>query len=188
MGLRICPKSEPSNRKKRATKQFYGMLANSGDEMAPNIRVDHIGIAVESVASAEPVLTALGCEKIIDDTVEDRFRWVYYLVGDASRIELIEPLAEDSFLTEYLERHGPGLHHVTLEVADIDEVIGSLDSAGIETIDRRSYDEWTEAFVSPRNETGVLFQLMEYTDAFTDGRDFDEESFFMNGVRLSTEE
>ncbi|MGQ4555376.1 VOC family protein [Halobellus sp. GM3] len=159
--------------------------------MDPNetsIRVDHVGVAVESVDEAEPVLTALGCEKVVDDTVEDRFRWVYYRLGGASRIELIEPVAEESFLTEYLDRHGPGLHHVTLEVADIDAVIDSLGGVGVDTIDRQSYEGWTEAFVSPRNETGVLFQLMEYTGAFTDGREFDEESFFMRGRRLSAGE
>lgn len=153
-----------------------------------DIRVDHIGIAVESVENAEPVLTTLGCEKLIDDTVEDRFRWVYYKLGGASRLELIEPLAEESFLTDFLESHGPGLHHVTLEVADIDTVIETLDAAGIDTIDRRTYEGWTEAFVSPRNATGVLFQLMEYHEPFTSEREHGPETLFIDGERLSTEE
>ncbi|MFB6093104.1 MAG: VOC family protein [Haloquadratum sp.] len=152
-----------------------------------DVRVDHVGIAVESVEDAEPVLDALGCERVVDDTVEGRFRWVYYRLGAASRLELIEPVAADTFLTEFLDRHGPGLHHVTLEVADIDAVVDALDAAGIETIDRRSYEGWTEAFVSPRNATGVLFQLMEYHDAFTEGRDHDEASFFIDGRRLSAD-
>jgi methylmalonyl-CoA/ethylmalonyl-CoA epimerase len=147
------------------------------------IRVDHVGIAVESVADAEPVLLALGCEKLIDDTVGDEFRWVYFALGDGSRIELIEPVADDSFLTEFLDEHGPGLHHVTLEVADLDAVAAHLAEGGLRVVDRREFDDYVEAFVSPRNPTGTLFQLMEYHD------DWDErgpaERLYVNGRRVS---
>jgi methylmalonyl-CoA/ethylmalonyl-CoA epimerase len=67
------------------------------------IRVDHVEIAVESVEAAEPVLLAPGCKKLVDDTIEDWFRWVYYALGSASRLEVIEPVAEDSFLTGFLD-------------------------------------------------------------------------------------
>jgi methylmalonyl-CoA/ethylmalonyl-CoA epimerase len=147
------------------------------------IRVDHVGIAVESAADAEPVLLALGCEKMTDETVEDRFRWVYYRLGDASRVELIEPIAEDTFLTQFLARHGPGLHHVTLEVADIDAVVDGLAAAGLRVVDRAEFDTWTEAFVSPSNPTGTLFQLMEYHDDYPDDR-LPPEELFVNGARV----
>ena len=148
------------------------------------IRVDHVGIAVEAVATAEPVLRALGCEKLYEDVVEDRFRWVYYTLGDASRLELIEPVAEESFLTDYLAEHGPGLHHVTLEVADIDAVIETLEAQDVPVVDYQTFDGWTEAFVSPRNPTGVLFQLMEYHDAFAAEADQSAEELFVNGHRI----
>ncbi|MDQ2056194.1 VOC family protein [Halobellus sp. H-GB7] len=151
------------------------------------IHVDHVGIAVESVEDAAPVLDALGCERLLDDTVDGEFRWVYYSLGNASRIELIEPIAEESFLTAFLERHGPGLHHVTLEVADIDATIEQLDTAGVDVVDRKSYGEWTEAFVSPRNATGTLFQLMEYHEAYTENTEHDPESLYVGGERLSSE-
>lgn len=147
------------------------------------IRVDHVGIAVESVADAEPVLRALGCQKLSDEAVtgngsvpieeaddEARFRWAYYELGDASRLELIAPIAEDSFIREFLDRQGAGLHHVTLEVADIDAVTDALEAADLRVTDYTSYDSWTEAFLSPRNPTGTLFQLMEYHAEFTEGR------------------
>ncbi|PSQ16449.1 glyoxalase [Halobacteriales archaeon QS_8_69_26] len=148
------------------------------------IRVDHVGIAVRSVADAEPVLQALGCEKLLDETVEGRFRWVYYRLGDASRVELIEPVAEGSFLTDYLDDHGPGLHHVTLEVADIDAVIEGLEAAGLRVVARREFDDWTEAFVSPRNPTGTLFQLMEYHDGWAGGR-LPPEELYVNGLPVA---
>lgn len=144
------------------------------------IRVDHVGIAVESVADAEPILLALGCEKLIDDTVEDRFRWVYFRLGDASRIELIEPLDTESFLTRFLDEHGPGLHHVTLEVGNVDAIIEVLESHDVPVVEYREYEEWTEAFVSPSTPTGTLFQLMEFTDTYRTNRNV--EKLFVNGV------
>jgi methylmalonyl-CoA/ethylmalonyl-CoA epimerase len=145
------------------------------------IRVDHVGIAVHEVAAAEPVLRALGCEKVVEESVEGRFTWAYYRLGGASRIELIEPVAEDTFLTDYLAEHGPGLHHVTLEVGDVDAVIDHLEDAGLDVVDRAEFDDWTEAFVSPRNPTGTLFQLMEYHDGFHESR---PENLYVGGHRV----
>ena len=128
------------------------------------IRVDHVGIAVESVADAEPILTALGCETVADrEGPEGRFRWVYYRLGDASRIELVTPI-EDGEIAAFLDRHGPGLHHVTLEVADIDAVVAAIEKTGADVVDYADHGHYSEAFVSPRNPTGALFQLMEYHD------------------------
>lgn len=150
------------------------------------IRVDHVGIAVDSVDDAEPILLALGCERLVDDTVSGRFRWVYYRLGDASRIELIEPIADDSFLTKFLEENGPGLHHVTLEVADIEAVIEALEANNVSVVDYTEFEEWTEAFVSPRNSTGTLFQLMEYHDAYANNRERAAEELFLGEGSLST--
>lgn len=144
------------------------------------IRVDHIGIAVPDIAEAEPVLLALGCEPLHEEPM-DELVWAYYALGDASRIELVEPTNDDSFLAAYLERNGPGLHHVTLEVADIDAVIDTLEAEGITVVDRAERKGWTEAFVSPGNATGALFQLMEYHDDFDEGR---PDDLFVGGERV----
>lgn len=138
--------------------------------VAGGIRLDHVGIAVRRIEDAEPFLELLGCEKLVEETVDDRFTWAYYRLGDASRVELIEPVAADSFLTRFLDTHGPGLHHVTLEVADIDAVVETLEANDVRVVDYETFDDWTEAFVSPRNPTGVLFQLMEYHETFHDDR------------------
>jgi methylmalonyl-CoA/ethylmalonyl-CoA epimerase len=144
------------------------------------IRVDHVGIAVPSIDEAEPVLLALGAEPLHQEAM-DELVWAYYGLGDASRLELIEPRGEDSFLAAHLERHGPGLHHVTLEVADIDAVIETLEADGLAVVDRAERDGWTEAFVSPRNSTGTLFQLMEYHDGFDEDR---PDGLFVGGERV----
>lgn len=132
------------------------------------IRVDHVGIAIESIEDGEPVLEALGCEKLLEEPVDDEFRWAYYELGGASRIELIAPIADDTFLTNYLAENGPGLHHVTLEVGDIEAMIESLERAGLEVVDYTEREDWSEAFVSPANPTGTLFQLMEYHESYVE--------------------
>ena len=147
------------------------------------IRIDHVGIAVEEFDAAEAVLGALGAEKYVDDTgPDDEFRWVGYVLGDASRLELITPLTAGSFLEEFLDANGPGLHHVTCEVADIDAVAAALTDAGIEVVDRAEHEVYTELFVSPRNPTGTLFQLMEYHDTYEERYDADRS--FVGGRRV----
>jgi len=149
------------------------------------IRVDHVGIAVESIEEGEPLLAALGCERILDETVDEQFRWAYYELGEASRIELIEPVAEGTFLTDFLDEHGPGLHHVTLEVGDIDRVIASLEDADVDVgvVDYTERKDWTEAFLSPANPTGTLFQLMEFHESYQRRRS-DVDNLLVGGARV----
>ena len=129
------------------------------------IRVDHVGIAVRDAAAAEPLLSVLGCEKLTDREGPDgSFRWVYYRLGEASRIELVTPLDDEGAIADFLDRNGPGIHHVTLEVAEMDAVVAAVEEAGVDVVDYAEHDDYTEAFVSPRNPTGALFQLMEYHD------------------------
>ncbi|MUV48536.1 VOC family protein [Haloarcula sp. CBA1122] len=148
------------------------------------IRVDHIGIAVEDISDAEPFLFALGCRKLIEESVEGRFRWAQYdFERDASRLELIAPEAPDTFLTSYLDDHGPGLHHVTLEVAAIDAMKAVLERNGYSVVEYREYQDWTEAFVPPSNPTGALFQLFEYHDSY-DAERPPAEKLYVDGSRL----
>jgi len=147
-----------------------------------------MGIAVESISDAEPVLFALGCRKLIEESVEGRFRWAQYDFGrDASRLELIAPEIEGTFLTAYLNENGPGLHHVTLEVADIDSVAATVEEAGLDVVEYREYEDWTEAFIPPSNPTGALFQLFEYHDGYAEGRPA-REKLYVNGERLERSE
>jgi methylmalonyl-CoA/ethylmalonyl-CoA epimerase len=149
------------------------------------VRVDHVGIAVHDIEAAEGILYTLGCRKLIEESVEGRFRWAQYDFGrDASRLELIAPETDDTFLTEYLAEHGPGLHHITLEVADIDAVAATVEEAGHRVVEYQEYEDWTEAFVPPSNPTGALFQLFEYHDSYDEGRP-PAEKLYVDGERLT---
>lgn len=139
----------------------------------PPMRVDHAGIAVESIPEAEPLLFALGCEKIHEEpSMYGEFTWATYVLGGASRLELIAPQeGSESFLTDFLEENGPGLHHVTLEVADLDAALEALEARDVATTGHQEFEGWGEAFVSPANPTGVLFQLMEYYEGYAECRE-----------------
>lgn len=148
------------------------------------IRVEHVGIAVEDFDAAEAVLHALGARQYVDDTgPNDDFRWAGYILGDASRLELVTPLTADNFIRDFLDRHGPGLHHVTLEVDDMDAVVDALESAGVRVVDRAQHETYEEAFVSPGNPTGALFQLMRFTDEYPEKYAGDE--VFVNGAPVA---
>lgn len=131
------------------------------------VRVDHVGIAVSDREPIATVLQALGGELIADEPA-DGFRWIQYELGNLSRIELIEPTEEGTFLTEFLDARGPGLHHVTLEVAALDAMVAHLERHGIRVVDQADHHRYREAFISPRSTNGTLFQLMEYEPGYTE--------------------
>lgn len=146
-------------------------------------RIDHVGIAVPSIDDAEPFLLAVGCRKLLEESVDGQFTWAYYRLGGASRLELLSPVADDTFLTRFLDANGPGLHHVTIEVADIDRVIEHLESEGIRVVDYTERPDWTEAFLSPSNPSGTLFQLMEYEASYQQRRSH-VEHVLIGGCRV----
>lgn len=80
--------------------------------------------------------------------------------------EILEPIGDDSFIAKFLRERGPGLHHVTVEVADAEAAAAGLRECGVEPFGgpRVSYD-WKEMFIHPRSSNGVLFQLYEQLDA-----------------------
>ena len=79
--------------------------------------------------------------------------------------EILEPIGEDNFIAKFLRERGPGLHHVTLEVANADKAAVHLRECGIDPFGgpRVSYD-WKEMFIHPKSSGGVLFQLFEQLD------------------------
>ena len=82
--------------------------------------------------------------------------------GGTGHFEVLEPLGENSYLHRFLKERGPGLHHVTFEVEDIDKAAEAIREYGIEPMGgvQRSHG-WAETYIHPKDSGGVLFQFYE---------------------------
>jgi methylmalonyl-CoA/ethylmalonyl-CoA epimerase len=128
-------------------------------------RIDHIGVATDDLDGAVALYEGtLGMPVAHRETVESQgVEAVLLDVGDG-HVELLRPLGPDTPIGKYLERKGPGLHHVAYAVDDIEGVLGSLKEAGIELIDsepRAGIRDSRVAFVHPRSTGGVLTEIVE---------------------------
>ena len=127
--------------------------------------LDHIGIAVGDLAQALAFYRdALGLEvEPPEEVASQRVRAHFVPVGD-SALELLEPTAPDSPIAKFIEKRGPGVHHVTLRVDDIREALARLKARGIRLIDespREGAEGALIAFVHPASTHGVLVELKQ---------------------------
>ncbi|HEY7255192.1 MAG TPA: methylmalonyl-CoA epimerase [Solirubrobacterales bacterium] len=128
-------------------------------------RIDHIGVAVEDLdAAIELYETSFEMELAHRETVESQgVEAVLLDVGDG-HVELLRPLGADTAVGKFIERRGPGLHHVAYAVDDIDSTLASLRDAGLALIDneaRTGIRESRVAFLHPRSTGGVLTEIVE---------------------------
>ena len=129
--------------------------------------LDHIGIAVGDLAQALAFYRdALGLEvEGAEDVPSQRVRAHFVQVGEAT-LELLEPTAPDSPIAKFVDRRGPGVHHITLRVDDIAAALARLKSRGVRLIDeqpRPGAEGALIAFVHPAGTHGVLVELKQAT-------------------------
>jgi methylmalonyl-CoA/ethylmalonyl-CoA epimerase len=128
-------------------------------------RIHHIAVAVEELAStAESLTTTLDREPSPpEDVTNMRTRAQFFTVGE-TRIELVAPMGEDSPIGRHLARKGPGLHHICLEVDDLEGEMTRLRAAGMrfvtEDIQRGAHGAQV-VFLHPRSTGGVLIELQQ---------------------------
>lgn len=126
--------------------------------------VDHVGIAVLSLATAVPLYERLtGASGSRPERIESQRVTVVFVGEGAGRLELIEPFGEESPVGRFLQKRGPGLHHLAYRVDDVDSALRSLVAAGFEAIDptpRPGADGHRVAFLHPRGTGGVLIELV----------------------------
>ena len=126
--------------------------------------IDHLGIAVKSLAEAKKFYETLGLEIMPEETVEaEKVRVAMVPVGE-SRIELLEPTSPDSTIARFLEKRGPGLHHVALQVTNLVERVEELKAAGARLINEQvqvGAGGHMYVFVHPASTGGVLLELVE---------------------------
>jgi methylmalonyl-CoA epimerase len=128
-------------------------------------RLDHVGIAVSGLAEALAFYRdALGLEvSPPHDVPTEHVRAVFVPVGESS-LELLEATSAESPIGRFVERRGPGLHHITLTVPDLDAALASLESRGVRLIDRHprpGAQGSRVAFVHPSSAGGVLLELKQ---------------------------
>lgn len=128
-------------------------------------RIAHIGIAVRSLDEVLPFYTtALGLVVSEVLVLPERGLRVAMIPCGESLIELMEPLGTDSQIGAFLAKRGPGIHHMCVEVADIDAKLEALDQAGIALVSKRAEigaEGCPVAFIHPRATGGVLLELLE---------------------------
>jgi len=128
-------------------------------------KINHIGIAVKSLDETIPFYRdSLGMAFAgIEEVAEQKVRVAMLSVGE-SKIELLEPTSDDSPVAKFIEKNGPGIHHLAYEVEDIEAAIASLVANGVRMIDeqpRGGAHGSIIAFVHPKSSNGVLTELCQ---------------------------
>jgi len=132
------------------------------------MRIHHLGIAVESLEKAVPVFELLlGRPPDSREEVKDqKVRIAGFQVGE-SRIELLEASSPDSPIARFIGKRGPGIHHLTLTVGNLQTTLDELDGRGIRLVDRTprvGAGGESIAFLHPSSTANILIELAEETD------------------------
>ena len=135
-------------------------------------RVDRVAIAVRDLDAARSFFEGvLGAEmQAIEDVPDQGFRYQPFSIAGFT-LELLCPYRDDSTIAKFLRERGPGVHHVSFEVEDLDAAVAELAAAGIRAIGRLEYPpevtfegfHWREAFVHPHQAFGVLLHICQKT-------------------------
>jgi len=129
------------------------------------MKINHLGIATKGIDEALKFWTdALGLENVHTEIVEDQKVRVAMLPIGESRIELLEPTSEDSPISKFIKKRGGGIHHIAVEVADIEAALAKLKNKGMRLIDespRIGAEGCRVAFIHPSSANGVLLELVE---------------------------
>jgi methylmalonyl-CoA/ethylmalonyl-CoA epimerase len=142
-----------------------GSAEDGASRRGPAAVLDHVGIAVQDIDKALAFYRdALGLEVEAPEEVRSqRVRAHFIPVGESS-IELLEGTASDSAITKYIEKRGPGIHHITLRVDDIRAALARLKARGVRLVDeepRQGAEGALVAFIHPSAAQGVLVELKQ---------------------------
>ncbi|HYV25198.1 MAG TPA: methylmalonyl-CoA epimerase [Pyrinomonadaceae bacterium] len=130
------------------------------------MKIDHIGIATNGIDDAARFyLESLGLQiEHVEEVASQKVRVAMLPLGE-SRVELLEPTSEDSPISKFLARRGPGIHHIAVRVQDIRASLAELKEKGARLIDeepRTGAGGCLVAFIHPSSTGGVLLELVEH--------------------------
>ena len=128
-------------------------------------RINHIGIATNSISDALHLWEALGFSGTKDEVVPEQGVKIRYLTGSQNtRIELLEPTSEDTPVGRFIDKRGAGVQQIAVEVHDLDEKLAELKELGIKAINDKTSmgaEGHRIAFLHPSSCGGVLVELVE---------------------------
>ena len=130
-----------------------------------SFELDHIGIAVEGLESGFDFYRALGFTDMeTEEVASEKVKVGFIKLGNRANLELLEPTTDDSTIRKFLDKRGPGIHHICLRVKNIDQLLEQLKSKGVRLINEKAKDgahNCRVAFVHPASTGGVLIELSE---------------------------
>ena len=137
--------------------------------MAKVLRIDHVAILVEDLeATLGFWRDALGMDLAQVKEMPAEMAEIAFLPTQGSEVELVRPTTPGSGLARYLEKRGPGMHHLCLEVDDLVGMLAQLKAAGVQLINeepRLGDGGKRYAFIHPKSANGVMVELYEYPAA-----------------------
>lgn len=132
----------------------------------PTVRLDHVAIAMPSMIDAVPVLAAVLGGRPTFGATSPAYRFGHWMFEGGGRIEVLEPRGADGFLSRFLAKHGPGVHHVTFKVPSLHDACARAQAHGYRIVGLDESDpHWKEAFLHPRDALGIVVQLAQVSAA-----------------------
>ncbi len=133
--------------------------------MKTDFVLDHIAVAVESLAKGKPIYEALGLGPMTEELVPtEKVKVGFFNLANEARIELLEPTDESSPVAKFLQSRGPGIHHICFKVKDIRAVMKQLKEKGFRLINEEptpgAHNCWV-AFIHPKSAGGTLIELSQ---------------------------
>ncbi|GAB4264870.1 MULTISPECIES: VOC family protein [Deferrisoma] len=128
-------------------------------------KINHIGIAVRDIEEAAAFYTKhLGLELGgVEEVADQKVKVAFLPIGEV-RLELVQPTSPDSPVAKFLEKNGPGFHHIAYQVDDVAAEVERLKAEGVRMVDqtpRTGAHNTRIAFVHPKSSGGVLTELVQ---------------------------
>jgi len=127
-------------------------------------KIDHIGIAVNSLDESTAFYKTMGAEPYHFEEVESQKVKVAFIKVGESNIELLEPTSPESPIAKFLEKKGEGIHHIAYRVENVQEALDTLKAAGMRLLNETPMEGahgMRVAFVHPKSVSGVLTELSQ---------------------------
>jgi len=129
------------------------------------VRIDHVGIATNSISQSSIFWKILGFINSGEHIVEEQGVKVRYMdAKEGARIELLEPLRDNTPIANFIKKNGPGIQQIAVSVTNIEEIIEKLKSSGVRMINEKptkGAGDKLIAFIHPSSTGGVLVELIQ---------------------------